>query len=46
MGQNEGAGLTNPLAALGSGLASAFTAQGAVNQVDNFLAHNCGIPGQ
>jgi hypothetical protein len=42
MAQNEG----DPMAALASGLAGAFTTQGAANEVNSFLAQHCGIPGR
>ncbi len=44
VGQNEGTAAVNPLAGLANGLANAFAAQGAADNVNQFLAHNCGIP--
>jgi hypothetical protein len=45
IGSNEGSGLSNPLGALGSALALGFNEEAAANNVNNFLARNCGIPG-
>jgi hypothetical protein len=43
MAQSES---SDPLAALVSGMADGAESQGAVNTVNDFLSHNCGIPGQ
>jgi hypothetical protein len=44
MGANEGTGVVDPLAALAGGLAAAFNAQGAAEDVNRFLSQHCGIP--
>jgi hypothetical protein len=45
VGKNEGGGLSNPIGALGSALALGFNEEAAANNVNAFLAGNCGIPG-
>jgi hypothetical protein len=44
MGLSQGAAVSDPLAGLANGLAGAFTSQAAVNDVNRFLAQNCGVP--
>jgi hypothetical protein len=46
IGSNEGSGLSNPIGALGSSLALGFNEETAANNVNAFLASNCGIPGE
>jgi hypothetical protein len=42
---NEGDALSDPLAALGDDLVAGLSTQQAVDNVNQFLASNCGIPG-
>lgn len=45
IGSNDGSGLRDPIGALGSALALGFNEEAAANDVNGFLARNCGIPG-
>jgi hypothetical protein len=44
--QNAANGLNDPLSALAGGMAEAVSSRGAVDDVNNFLSKNCGVPGQ
>jgi hypothetical protein len=46
VGSNEGSGLSNPIGTLGSALALGFNEETAANNVNAFLAGNCGVPGE
>lgn len=44
MAHTEGDALSDPFSALSGGLSAAFNAQGAAEEVNRYLAQNCGIP--